>query len=46
MSTRTWDREDYRELLELMVIYLGGNILRPRQVDGQSQLLPVEDACI
>ena len=29
-----------------MVIYLGGNVLHPRQVDGESHLLPVEDAYI
>ena len=31
MQQRTWDREDYRELLELVVIYLGGVVKRIRK---------------
>ena len=31
MQQGTWDREDYRELLELVVIYLGGVVKRIRK---------------
>ena len=31
MQLATWDREDYRELLELVVIYLGGVVKRVRK---------------
>ena len=26
LSKKTWPREDYRELLELMIVYLGGTV--------------------